>query len=161
MKFNFGNFGGFQSDPDSGEYSWTPPNRQQKAKKPRKSLSKGKALIISLLITVVFGFLYFYFSLPALNIHSGEPLRLHHTSVPGLVRFAAHPGRFPREHHERIRNYRPETGRSTVLYNLPVRPRGAGGLSRRLDSFSRQRLLRSSLPIEQGDFTRGCCRDKF
>ena len=45
MKFNFGNFGGFQSDPDSGEYSWTPPNRQQKAKKPRKSLSKGKALI--------------------------------------------------------------------------------------------------------------------
>ena len=72
MKFNFGNFGGFQSDPDSGEYSWTPPNRQQKAKKPRKSLSKGKALIISLLITVVFGFLYFYFSLPALNIHSGD-----------------------------------------------------------------------------------------
>ncbi len=73
MKFNFGNFGGYQSDPESGEYSWTPPKREnKKPKKPRKALSKGKALLISLLITIVFGFLYFYFKLPAINIHSGD-----------------------------------------------------------------------------------------
>ena len=72
MKFNFGNFGGFQSDPESGEYSWTPPNRQSEPKKPRKAMSRGKATVISLIITVVFGFLYFYFQLPAINIHSGD-----------------------------------------------------------------------------------------
>ena len=72
MKFNFGNFGGFQADPESGEYSWTPPDRQSKPKKPRKTMSRGKATVISLIITVVFGFLYFYFQLPAINIHSGD-----------------------------------------------------------------------------------------
>ena len=72
MKFNFGNFGGFQADPESGEYSWTPPDRQSKSKKPRKAMSRGKATVISLIITVVFGFLYFYFQLPAINIHSGD-----------------------------------------------------------------------------------------
>ena len=42
MKFNFGNFGGFQQDPESGEYSWTPPNRQNsRPKKPRKAMSAG------------------------------------------------------------------------------------------------------------------------
>ena len=35
MKFNFGNFGGFQQDPESGEYSWTPPNRQNS--RPKKA----------------------------------------------------------------------------------------------------------------------------
>ena len=73
MKFNFGNFGGFQQDPDSGEYSWTPPNRQNsRPKKPRKAMSAGKSAVLSIVITLVFGFLYFYFELPALNIHSGE-----------------------------------------------------------------------------------------
>lgn len=76
MRFNFGNFGnfgGFNEDPESGEYSWTPPKREnQRAKKPRKAMSKGKSIFLSLLITIVFGFLYFYFSLPALNIHSGD-----------------------------------------------------------------------------------------
>lgn len=76
MRFNFGNFGnfgGFNQDPESGEYSWTPPKREnQSPKKPRKVMSRGKAIFLSLLVTVVFGFLYFYFSLPALNIHSGD-----------------------------------------------------------------------------------------
>ena len=73
MKFNFGNFGGFQQDPESGEYSWTPPNRQNsRPKKPRKAMSAGKSAVLSIVITLVFGFLYFYFELPALNIHSGE-----------------------------------------------------------------------------------------
>ena len=71
MKFNFGSFGGFQSDPESGEYSWTPP-RSGKEKKPRRTMSAGKATLWSLLITLVFGFIYFYFELPALNIHAGE-----------------------------------------------------------------------------------------
>ena len=71
MKFNFGSFGGFQSDPESGEYSWTPP-RSGKEKKPRRTMSAGKATLWSLVITLVFGFIYFYFELPALNIHAGE-----------------------------------------------------------------------------------------
>ena len=73
MNFNFGNFGGFNQDPESGEYSWTPPKRENsKPKKPRKTLSKGSVIIWSLVITIVFAFLYFYFQLPALNIHSGD-----------------------------------------------------------------------------------------
>ena len=71
MKFNFGSFGGFQSDPESGEYSWTPP-RSGREKKPRRTMSAGKATLWSLLITLIFGFIYFYFELPALNIHAGE-----------------------------------------------------------------------------------------
>ena len=73
MKFDFGNFGGFNQDGDSGEYRWTPPKKDGgKPKKARRALSKGKATVISLVITIVFALLYFYFQLPALNIHSGD-----------------------------------------------------------------------------------------
>ena len=68
MQFNFGGFG---QNPNSGEYSYT-PKREQKPRKPRKVLSKGKSLLIALVVTAVFGFLYFYFQLPAINIHSGD-----------------------------------------------------------------------------------------
>ena len=68
MQFNFGGFG---QDPNSGEYSYT-PKREQKPRKPRKVLSRGKSLLIALVVTAVFGFLYFYFQLPAINIHSGD-----------------------------------------------------------------------------------------
>lgn len=68
MQFNFGGFG---QAPNSGEYSYT-PKREQKPRKPRKALSKGKSLLIALVVTAVFGFLYFYFQLPAINIHSGD-----------------------------------------------------------------------------------------
>ena len=73
MRFNFGNFGGFQADPESGEYSWTPPKKEDaKPKKPRKIRKSGTVTLWSILITLIAGFIYFYFELPALNIHSGE-----------------------------------------------------------------------------------------
>ena len=73
MRFNFGSFGGFSQDPESGEYSWTPPKGNAKREgKPRKAMSRGKATVLSLVITLVFALLYFYFELPAINIHAGE-----------------------------------------------------------------------------------------
>ena len=65
MQFNFGGFG---QDPNGGDYGFQP----QREKKPRKTLSRGKSLLIALAVTLVFGFLYFYFRLPAINIHSGD-----------------------------------------------------------------------------------------
>ena len=67
MKFNFGSF---SQDPHTGEYSYTPPPKNPR--RARKALSKGKSLLIALLVTLVFGFVYFYFSLPAINIHSSD-----------------------------------------------------------------------------------------
>ena len=67
MKFNFGSF---SQDPHTGEHSHTPP--PQSPPRARKALSKGKSLLIALLVTLVFGFVYFYFSLPAINIHSSD-----------------------------------------------------------------------------------------
>ncbi len=67
MKFNFGSF---SQDPQTGEYSYTPPPKNPR--RARKALSKGKSLLIALLVTLVFGFVYFYFSLPAINIHSSD-----------------------------------------------------------------------------------------
>lgn len=75
MKSWFGSFGSFNRDPDTGEYSWVPPERAQNggsARKPRKAHSKAASFGISLVITLVFGFFYFYFKLPAINIHSGD-----------------------------------------------------------------------------------------
>ena len=77
MKFNFGsfgNFGGFSQNQETGEYHWTPPQRQGggRPKKMRRSFSRGASLALSLAVTLVFGFFYFYFKLPAINIHSGD-----------------------------------------------------------------------------------------
>ena len=72
MRFNFGSFGGFQSDPESGEYSWTPPKGEGKPRKPRKARSAASVTLWSVVITLVFGLLYFYFELPAINIHASE-----------------------------------------------------------------------------------------
>ena len=68
MQFNFGGFG---QDPNGGDYGFQ-PQREKKSRKPRKTLSRGKSLLIALAVTLVFGFLYFYFRLPAINIHSGD-----------------------------------------------------------------------------------------
>ena len=68
MQFNFGGFG---QDPNGGDYG-SQPQREKKPRKPRKTLSRGKSLLIALAVTLVFGFLYFYFRLPAINIHSGD-----------------------------------------------------------------------------------------
>ena len=76
MKFSFGsfnNFNNFSQDPNTGEYSWTPPRSSgDKPKKTRRVFSRGASLLISLAVTLVFGFIYFYFKLPAINIHSGD-----------------------------------------------------------------------------------------
>ena len=76
MRSWFGSFGSFNRDPDTGEYSWVPPERAQNSgggsRKPRKVRSKAASFGISLAITLVFGFFYFYFKLPAINIHSGD-----------------------------------------------------------------------------------------
>ena len=49
MKFNFGNFGnfgGFSQNEETGEYHWTPPQRQGggRPKKMRRSFSRGASL---------------------------------------------------------------------------------------------------------------------
>ena len=77
MKFNFGsfgNFGGFSQNEETGEYHWTPPQRQGggRPKKMRRSFSRGASLALSLAVTLVFGLGYFYFELPALNFHAEE-----------------------------------------------------------------------------------------
>ena len=74
MKSWFGSFGSFNRDPNTGEYSWVPPERSSGGgeRRPRKAHSRAASLGISLAITLVFGFVYFYFKLPAINIHSGE-----------------------------------------------------------------------------------------
>lgn len=76
MKFSFGsfnNFNNFSQDPNTGEYSWAPPRSSgDKPKKTRRVFSRGASLLISLAVTLVFGFIYFYFKLPAINIHSGD-----------------------------------------------------------------------------------------
>ena len=41
-------------------------------KKPRKKLSKGTGIVVNLLAVLVIGFLYFYVTLPALNLHASE-----------------------------------------------------------------------------------------
>ena len=55
MQFNFGGFG---QDPNGGDYGFQ-PQREKKPRKPRKTLSRGKSLLIALAVTLVFGFLYF------------------------------------------------------------------------------------------------------
>ena len=67
MKSWFGSFGSFNRDPDTGEYSWVPPERAQNggsARKPRKAHSKAASFGISLAITLVFAFSTFISSCP-------------------------------------------------------------------------------------------------
>ncbi len=71
MKFNVGDF----KQNENGDFSWTPtsgPKKPQKPKKPRKVMTPLKRNLLSLLITLLAGFIYFYFELPALNIHSAD-----------------------------------------------------------------------------------------
>ena len=71
--FNPGGFGGvhFGGEPGSAEnpFQTTPP----KAKKPRKPIGNGVTrTLINLGVTLVFGLVYFYLELPALNFHAEE-----------------------------------------------------------------------------------------
>ena len=70
----FGGFGGFNSpnSADSGEspFQQTPP---KKPKKPRKAIGNAfTRTLINLAVTLVFGLVYFYVELPAINLHAEE-----------------------------------------------------------------------------------------
>jgi len=50
-----------------------PPNRPKKVRKPRKPIGNAfTRTLINLAVTLVFGAVYFYFKLPALNFHSED-----------------------------------------------------------------------------------------
>ena len=64
-------------DPSKGGFQFNmgaqAGNRQPREKKPRKAVgSKGGRIAINLAVTLVVGFLYFYASLPAINLHAEE-----------------------------------------------------------------------------------------
>lgn len=49
------------------------PKREKREKKPRKPIgSKGKRMAINLLVTLIFGAIDFYITLPAINLHAEE-----------------------------------------------------------------------------------------
>lgn len=67
------NFGGFSFNPQTGEYRKVVnmnDARPPRDKRPPKS--PGKRRFLSLLITLGFGLLYYWFELPALNFRSGD-----------------------------------------------------------------------------------------
>jgi len=67
------NFGGFQFDPQSGTFN----QQAEGTERPERPIPVSKKplgptpvrVLISLLVTAIVGFLYYYFNLPALNIH--------------------------------------------------------------------------------------------
>lgn len=67
------NFGGFQFDPQSGSFS----QQAEGTARPERAVPVSKKplgptpvrILVSLLVTVIVGFLHYYFNLPALNIH--------------------------------------------------------------------------------------------
>ncbi len=78
MPFTF-NFGGF--DPSAfggafnpgGEGAAPPPPRPKRDRKPRKPIGNAfTRTLINLAVTLVFGAIYFYVELPALNFHAEE-----------------------------------------------------------------------------------------
>ena len=73
MPFSF-NFGGF----DPGAFGFgggddSQPQRPRRERKPRKAIGNAfTRTLINLAVTLVFGLGYFYFELPALNLHAEE-----------------------------------------------------------------------------------------
>ena len=70
----FGAFGGAQGGGDGTPPPPPPsPRRPKKERKPRKAIGNGfTRVLVNLLVTLVFGLLYFYVNLPALNFQSQE-----------------------------------------------------------------------------------------
>jgi len=75
--FNFGGFnpngfgGGFNPGGQGGEGGFTPP--PPRARKPRKAIGNAfTRTLLNIAVTVVFGLVYFYLELPALNLHAEE-----------------------------------------------------------------------------------------
>ena len=70
--FNPANFGGFNGADGQGNAGYTPP-RPKKERKPRKPIGNAFArTLINLAVTLVFGLVYFYVELPAINLHAEE-----------------------------------------------------------------------------------------
>lgn len=73
--FNFGGFNpeGFNPGGGQGDGGFTPPQRPQKARTPRKPVGNAfTRILINLGVTVLFGLGYFYIELPALNFQAEE-----------------------------------------------------------------------------------------
>ena len=67
--FQGGGFGGFNPAGQGGQ-PFTPPPRPRK---PRKAIGNAfTRTLLNLVVTIVFGLIYFYFELPALNLHAQE-----------------------------------------------------------------------------------------
>ena len=65
----------FRYDPNAGGFQFNANGAQKppREKKPRKAIgSKGARVVINLAVTLVFGLIYFYLNLPALNPHAEE-----------------------------------------------------------------------------------------
>ncbi|MBQ8390259.1 MAG: CvpA family protein, partial [Oscillibacter sp.] len=72
--FNPGGFGGFHTAGGTGDpfQAQTPPP-PKKPKKPRKAIGNAfTRTLINLAVTLVFGLVYFYVELPAINLHAEE-----------------------------------------------------------------------------------------
>ena len=70
--FNPGDFGGFNGADGQGNTDYTPP-RPKKERKPRKPIGNAfTRTLINLAVTLVFGLVYFYVELPAINLHAEE-----------------------------------------------------------------------------------------
>lgn len=67
MEFKFNGEDGFKVDLNAA------PKREKKERKERKPIgSKGKRIAINTLVTLIFGAIYFYIQLPAVNLHAEE-----------------------------------------------------------------------------------------
>lgn len=64
------NFGGFSYDPETGNVNFGGRAQSGGGHRPRKVIGTPLTrLLISLGVTLIFGLVYFYFELPALNLH--------------------------------------------------------------------------------------------
>ncbi|BAL01754.1 hypothetical protein OBV_45550 [Oscillibacter valericigenes Sjm18-20] len=71
--FDPSGFGGFNNGGDGTTPPPTPPRRPKKGRKPRKAIGNGfTRVLINLLVTLIFGLIYFYVELPALNFQSQD-----------------------------------------------------------------------------------------
>ena len=48
------------------------PSRPKKSRKFRGPKSKAAKILVNILVTAIFGLLYFYFALPSINLHDSN-----------------------------------------------------------------------------------------
>lgn len=71
--FDPNGFGGFNNGGDGTTPPPAHPRRPKKGRKPRKAIGNGfTRVLINLLVTLIFGLIYFYVQLPALNFQSQD-----------------------------------------------------------------------------------------